>query len=215
MINLRCKQNRIGNALVAAAVTSLIVAAPINAQNTSQYNPTSDPSMQQPMRSSGTSASTLNTTDRNSLLELARANLSEISLAKLAQTKSKDDKVLSFAQRMLDDHTKLQDQLAQLAQEKNVQFPKSTDAAHQKVERRLSALSGEQFDRQYMERAGVVEQRNTHRIVMRIDRHAQDKDLKTLAQNLLPEVDQHMQMARQMHMEKYGRKSPEDISSGK
>ena len=224
MINRTRKQHSIKNALIAVAVTSCFVAAPLYAQNMSQ--PTPNPSMPQPMHSSGTtttptqgeygkSASTLNATDRNSLRELAYANLSEINLAKLAQTKSRDDKVLSFAQRMLDDHIKTQEQLQQLAQAKDVQLPSVPDAAHQTIERRLSALSSEQFDRQYMERAGVVEQRNTHRIVMRINRHAQDKDLRTLANNLLPEVDQHMQMARQMHLEKYGKKPSEDMSSGK
>lgn len=155
----------------------------------------------------GTTASTasgkaLSATDRNMMRDLAYANLSEVAMAKLAQEKTSNDEVRNYAQRMIDDHSKAMDQLQQLAQAKGVQLPTAPDAKHQAMEKKLRAMSGQEFDRQYMQQAGMQDHRKVHSLVARISTRAQDPDLKTLAGNLLPNIDQHLQMAQQMRSSK-------------
>ena len=151
----------------------------------------------------GTTASTasgkaLSAADRNMMRDLAYANLSEVAMAKLAQEKTSNDEVRNFAQHMIDDHSKAMDQLQQLAQAKGVQLPTAPDAKHQAMEKKMRAMSGQEFDRQYIQQAGMQEHRKVHSLVARVSTRAQDPDLKTLAGNLLPNIDQHLQMAQQM-----------------
>lgn len=155
----------------------------------------------------GTTASTasgkaLSAADRNMMRDLAYANLSEVAMAKLAQEKTSNDEVRNYAQRMIDDHSKAMDQLQQLAQAKGVQLPTAPDAKHQAMEKKLRAMSGQEFDRQYMQQAGMQDHRKVHSLVARVSTRAQDPDLKTLAGNLLPNIDQHLQMAQQMRSSK-------------
>jgi putative membrane protein len=152
--------------------------------------------------SSGTSApsgasSTLNAKDKKMMVELAQGNMSEIAVAKLAQQQTKNPEVLSFAQKMIDDHTKAGDDLAQLAQSKGVTLPTQPDSKHQAIEKKLSKLSGEAFDRQYLAHAGVEDHKQTVALLERISKQASDPDLKALADKTLPVVEQHLHTATQ------------------
>ena len=130
--------------------------------------------------------------------DLAQANMAEIEAAKLAQQKSSNDQVKTFAQKMIDDHTKANDQLQQLAQSKNVTLPTALDSRHRAELKNLSALSGTSFDKKYMSQGGVTDHGKTHALLTRIQKNAKDADLKTLASNMLPTVDEHWQTAKQM-----------------
>jgi putative membrane protein len=149
---------------------------------------------------SGKSASgkTLGKNDQNMMRELAYANISEIEAGKLAQTKSQNDQVKQFAQKMIDDHTKAMEELQTLAQAKGVTLPKEPDAKHKAAAKMMSALSSEKFDKQYMAQGGLRDHRNTHKLLSRMQDRATDPDLKALASKTTPVVDQHLKMAQDM-----------------
>ncbi len=77
-------------------------------------------------------------------------NMAEIQLGQLAQQKAQDPQVKQFAQTMADEHTKALDQLKQAASASGLNVPSSLDSKHQKIQDKLSSLSGSDFDRQYM-----------------------------------------------------------------
>jgi predicted outer membrane protein len=115
------------------------------------------------------------------LKQLAQAYLAEIALGKLAQEKAQSNEVKSFAKKMLDDHMKAQDELKQLAQSKGMSLPAEVDRQQQSVEKKLAALSGEKFDRQYMNHESTRALKDTHRLLERINSKAEDADLKSYA----------------------------------
>jgi len=91
-------------------------------------------------------------TDQDFLKKAAIANLAEIELGRLATQKAQNPEVKQFAQMMVDGHTKALDELKQLAQRSaGTQLPTALDEKHQELQQRLSGLSGEEFDREYME----------------------------------------------------------------
>ncbi len=147
----------------------------------------------------GDSAKALSKADQKILRDMAMANMSEIEAGRLAQTKGQSDQVKTFAQQMIDDHTKALDDVKQVAQAKNVTLPTELDKAHKAKADKLSALSGEQFDRTYMAQAGVLDHRSTHRMLRRAERRATDPDVKALVSRTVPAVDQHLQSAQQLH----------------
>ena len=145
--------------------------------------------------SSGISQAKLNQSDERMLKQLAQAHLSEIALGKLAQDKAQSNEVKSFAKKMLDDHMKAQDELKQLAQSKGVGLPVEADRQQQSVEKKLAALSGEKFDRQYMNHESTRALKDTHRLLERINSKAEDADFKSYASKIIAAVETHQQMA--------------------
>jgi putative membrane protein len=79
----------------------------------------------------------------------ALGGMTEVEVAKLAETKSQDPKVKAFAQRMVKDHGKANEELATLAKAKGWPVPSSLDAEHKAVIEKLRAKSGADFDAAY------------------------------------------------------------------
>lgn len=161
---------------------------------------------------SGAAASgSVSKSDQKMMKDLAQANMAEIEAAKVAQQKSSSEEVKNFAQKMIDDHTKASDQLQQLAQAKNVTLPTDLDSKHKSEIKKLSALSGDKFDKRYMSQGGVSDHRQAHALLNRIEKNAKDSDLKTLASSLMPTINDHWQMAKQIRS---GKASTATGSSG-
>jgi putative membrane protein len=159
---------------------------------------------------SDTKSSSVSKSDQNMMRDMAYSNLSEIATAKIALERSQNDKVKSFAQKMIDDHTQAQKDLEQLAQAKGVTLPTEPDAKHKATAKTLSALEGDKFDKMYMSQGGSKDHRDTHKLLMKAEKSAKDPDLKALASKTAPIVDQHLSMAEDMT----GKKSTSSGSSG-
>lgn len=128
--------------------------------------------------------------------EMARANMAEIEAANIALKQSNNDEVKSFAQKMIDDHTQAQQELEQLAQSKGVTLPTEPDKKHQAMAKKLQALEGDKFDKQYLSQGGVKDHRETHRMLNRAQKRATDDELKAYLTKVTPIVGDHMKMAQ-------------------
>lgn len=138
----------------------------------------------------------LSKSDQNIMREMAMSNLAEIETGKIALSQSKNDQVRNFAQKMIDDHQQSQKELEQLAQAKGVTLPAEPDKKHQAAAKKLSALEGDKFDKQYLKQGGLSDHRNTHRLLQRAQTRATDPDLKALAAKMEPIVSQHLTLAQ-------------------
>jgi len=147
--------------------------------------------------SSGSGAK-VSSADRNMMRSIAQTNLAEIAMGKLALSKSQNDDVKTFAQKMIDDHTTALNDLQQLAQSKGVTLPTTPDGKHQAAAKKLGALSGEKFDTAYKTQAGVKDHREAHNILQRAATKAKDPDLKAYITKTSAAVDTHLQTAQQM-----------------
>jgi putative membrane protein len=78
-------------------------------------------------------------------------NMAEIQLGQLAVERAQDPQVKQFAQTMIDDHTKAQEQLKTVAGSQNIPIPSALDSKHQKLHDKLAKLQGAEFDRAYMD----------------------------------------------------------------
>lgn len=159
------------------------------------------------------SGKALNRSDQQLLRKLALANMEEIDAARLAQGKGQSEQVKTFAQRMIDDHTKALNDVQQLAQSKGVSLPTELDRMHQARVDRLSRLSGEQFDRVYMSQAGVAGHKKTHSLLGSAAK-ASDPDIKALASRMQPAVDEHLKMAQDMRAKSGGSAAVGSSGSG-
>jgi putative membrane protein len=78
-------------------------------------------------------------------------NMAEIQLGQLAAERAQDPQVKQFAQTMVDDHTKAQEQLKTVASDQNIPIPSALDGKHQKLHDKLAKLQGAEFDRAYID----------------------------------------------------------------
>jgi putative membrane protein len=140
----------------------------------------------------------LSKADSNFMRDITYSNISEIATAKLAQSKSQNDQVKTFAQRMIDDHTKAQQELEQLAQSKGVTLPTEPDTKHKAASKAMEKLSADKFDAMYMKQAGENDHQNTQKLLQKVKKNAKDADLKAYADKTLGPVDEHLKMAEQM-----------------
>src|SRR4030095_16400186 len=77
-------------------------------------------------------ATPLSSADRAFVKKAAMGGMVEVQLGNLAQQKAASDGVRQFGTRMVQDHTKANDELKQLAASKNLQVPAALDKEHQK-----------------------------------------------------------------------------------
>jgi putative membrane protein len=141
----------------------------------------------------------LGKTDQKLLSDLAMANMAEIETAKLALQKTQSDRVKSFAQQMVDDHSKGLDEVRKVAAARNVTLPTELDAKHKAMAVKLEKLSGDKFDRTYMEQAGVKAHKEAHQLVSKGETSAQDSEVKALVTRLQPTIHQHLNNAEQLN----------------
>jgi putative membrane protein len=78
------------------------------------------------------------------------ANMAAIQLGHMATKKTQNADVHKLAETTVDDHLKAQQRLADAAYGAGVRWPTKLDDKHQQLHQRLSKLSNEQFDREYV-----------------------------------------------------------------
>jgi putative membrane protein len=111
--------------------------------------------------------------------------------------------VKAFAQRMIDDHVKVQKELADAAAGAGIQWPTQLDEAHRQLQKRLSTLSNEKFDHEYM-KAMVDGHRDLEKMLAAAPK-SEDSPLAAKvnqwAAKTLPGVRAHLKEAEQLYGE--------------
>lgn len=90
---------------------------------------------------------------------VAAANLFEVESAKLAATKASNAEVKSLAQHIRSDHEKSTAELKTAAGTANVTVTPALDSEKQAMLNRLKALSGTEFDREFVEQQKTAHQK--------------------------------------------------------
>jgi putative membrane protein len=125
----------------------------------------------------------------------ALGGMTAVQLGKIAVQKASNDKVKEFAQRMVDDHSRVGDELSGIAAKESLVLPNELDAKHKAVVDRFSKMAaGSDFDRAYMR--DMV--RDHHTDIAAFEKEAaggQNPDLKNWAGNTLPTLRDHLRMA--------------------
>src|SRR5260370_23283873 len=80
----------------------------------------------------------------------AERGIAEVKLGQLAAQKGSSDDVKAFGQKRVDDHTKLNLEMARVADSMGVMLPKSMNKEDQAEYEKLNALSVNAFDIEYL-----------------------------------------------------------------
>jgi putative membrane protein len=97
---------------------------------------------------------------------------------------------------MVDDHSRANDQLRQLASSRGVELPTDLDRSARREYDKLSKLSGADFDREYMKHM-VSDHKKDVKDFEKEAKSGKDADVKSFAGSTLPTLQEHLQMAQQ------------------
>jgi putative membrane protein len=135
--------------------------------------------------------------DKMFVHKAAEGGLAEVELGKLASQKSGNADVQAFGKRMVEDHTKLNQQIAQIADTIGARIPKKMGKDQQAEYDKLSALSGDEFDKEYI--ACMVKDHHKDLREFRMEASTtQDADLKAAVEQASQVIHDHMVTADKM-----------------
>ncbi len=88
--------------------------------------------------------------DKQFIMTASQSDYTEIKFSQLATEKATNPKVKAYAKKMIADHTKLEAEMKPFADKWGVTPVTTLDSEHQTKYDALSAMSGTDFDKQYM-----------------------------------------------------------------
>ena len=159
--------------LITALALSTLLSAPAFAQNKMDNN------------------------DISAMKQLAQANLSEIAAGKTAAEKAQSPDVKKFGQKMVDDHTKMLEDLRTLAKKKNVALPQDPDVKDLAQMKLMERKSGAEFDKDYMEHM-VKDHEQDAKDTQNIAAKAKDPDFKAAVQKANVKIKEHLALAEKI-----------------
>jgi putative membrane protein len=137
--------------------------------------------------------------DRNPLPEqefvstVTSAGLFEIQSSRLALQKAQSQKIKDIAQHLIDDHTKANQQLNELAAKKNWTVPAALNPADKIKFDDLAQRTDADFDQQYLTQQITAHQAAIELFKAEAD-NGTDADLKQWAAQTLPTLQSHLNM---------------------
>ena len=143
-------------------------------------------------------STTLSAMDKQFMLKAAQGGMAEVQFGQIAIRKASSAIVRQYAQRMINEHTPVNQQLMALAARKGVTLPETIGAKNQAVKRQLYNLSGPAFDQAYIRAAGVQAHTEQANLFQSEIQNGSDRAVKAFASKVIPTVEGHLQMARAM-----------------
>ena len=130
--------------------------------------------------------------------DAATGGMMEVALGKMAQEKASSQEVKAFGERMVTDHTKANDELKSIAQEKSVVLPDAMSAKQQRGIEKLSGLSGAEFDQEYMKMM-VKDHEKDVKDYQKASENVSDQEVQDFAAKTLPTLKEHLQKAENVN----------------
>jgi putative membrane protein len=127
----------------------------------------------------------------------AEGGLSEVQLSKLAADNASSPEVRQIAQRLVQDHTKANQELLTIAKQKDISVPKELDDTHEDVVKLFSKLEGAQFDREFLRYQVMHHEKDVAAFNLQA-KEGQDSDLKAFAAKQLPVLKEHLQQVQKL-----------------
>jgi putative membrane protein len=155
----------------------------------------------------------LSSRDREFVMDAAMSGMMEVELGRIASQRGSTDGVKQFGQRMVDDHSKANTELATIVSSKGITVPTALDEKHQTHVTKLGGMSGAEFDRAYMKMMVNEHERDVDKFEKESTRGT-DADLKAFATKTLPTLQEHLQMAKTLIGAQGGKSNSNRNSNG-
>jgi len=120
----------------------------------------------------------------------ADGGLTEVLFAQMGVQKATDPELKKFSEHMVEEHTKVNNQLKELAAKKGMALPTTITPGHQFCAQNLAGLSGKDFDCAYA-LSQLLLHMDTIAVFEAEAERGQDADIKAFAAKTLPHIKGH------------------------
>ncbi len=124
--------------------------------------------------------------------------LAEIAVCQLALQKSTNPAVKSFAERMIKDHSRIDDAIGNLARSKNYKLPDSVSLKQKATYDLLKAHSGTGFDQTFMKHNVSDHEQDINAFTDEAN-GTTDADVKSFALTTLKTLREHLELSRNVN----------------
>lgn len=141
-------------------------------------------------------------TDNDFVDNAAAGGIAEIETSRLALEKSQSADIKAFANMMITDHSKANDELATIAKKNDIEVPDTTTLVKQAKEKILE-VRDESFDAAYANNQVMAHEETIKLFEKQANTVTDDKtkgatELKGFAQKMLPDLKKHLEMAKKL-----------------
>lgn len=167
-----------------------------NTSGTSSNAPTAGSASTQGSSQTGARTGAMAAADRTFMLKAAGSGLYEVEASRLAAERATNSEVKDFAQKMVADHDKANQELMALASARGVTVPAQMPGDKRKEIDKLSKAKN--FDTEYMRNTGVKEHQSAVALFEKASKSAKDPELKSWAAEKLPTLREHLAHAQRI-----------------
>jgi putative membrane protein len=210
---MKFRQLRIISLGKAIALSSVVLSPAILVAQSNPMNPQGStstapqPGQQQPsstsMQDSGNNAGEVSQMmkDKMFLRKAAEGGMAEVKFGQLAAQKGGSEGVKAFGQKMVDDHTALNNEMAPIADSMGARVPKTIDKEDQAEYDKLSGLSGDDFDTEYLTLMVKAHRKDLREFRMEAA-STPDQTLRDAAEKGQKVIHEHLEMVDKLAREK-------------
>ena len=143
------------------------------------------------------SPNSLSSRDRTFVMQAGQLSMMEVELGRLAVKRGSSAGVKQYGQEMVEEHTRANQELMQLAMQKKVELPTEMSTQNTATIDRRSGLSGRSFDTAYKQ--AMIDSHNQAIALFKAQsQQGEDPQLKAWATQKLPNLQAHLEMVNQM-----------------
>ena len=142
-------------------------------------------------------APVLSQRDRDFINQAATGGLAEIRLGQLAIQQATSPAVRKFGQHMIDQHTRVDQQLGEIAQARGVTLPSTLDPAQEEIMAQLAEEHGSRFNLDYLHNQVAAHQAQLELFQQEVS-DGTDADLKAFAAQTIPVIQRHLAQAQRL-----------------
>lgn len=142
----------------------------------------------------------LTSMDRTFVTKATEGGSKEVEMAQHAVEKASRPEVKQFAQELIDDHTKANNELIQIAGDKGIALNNKTQFTSS-PSGKLMKYTGAEFDRAYMKEM-VSDHEKDVALFEKQSTSGTDSDLRAYAAKTLPKLREHLEKARTLNQQK-------------
>jgi putative membrane protein len=129
----------------------------------------------------------------------SEGNMSELTLSQLGVEKATNAELKRFSQKMIQEHNRLNQELASLAGQRGIGLPRTLGVCAQFCAQALAGLSGEQFDRCYA-KAQLHAHMGAVAAFEAESERGLDPQMRAFAARALPQIKEHLKEIKPIAM---------------